>query len=71
VRSLLALAGGAAGAYIFFKFFEIAYIDWAVWRYPRNNSMAGLAAFMFGVPLAGSCGIVVFCTVFFWGKKGE
>src|SRR5271154_6043459 len=65
LRPYLAIVVGILGAYIGFKVFSIAYVDWAVWRYPHNNSMAGLAAFMYGIPVGAICGISGFCLAFF------
>jgi len=70
-RPYVAIVAGVLGAYISFKVFSIAYVNWAVWRYPHNNSMAGLAAFMFGIPLGAICGVVAFCFVFFYRHPPE
>ena len=48
------------------------YIGWAVWRYPRTNSMAGLPAVAPAVVVApvaafGSSGLFLFWT----GRKSE
>ncbi|MGO9306947.1 MAG: hypothetical protein ACLP3R_25140 [Candidatus Korobacteraceae bacterium] len=70
LRPYLAIVAGILGAYIGFKVFRIAYVDWAVWRYPHNNSMAGFAAFMYGIPVGAISGVIGFCLVFFYGKVG-
>jgi hypothetical protein len=41
-----------------FVIFNVLYIEWAVRRYPHNNSMAGLAAFIYGIPVGLGCGIL-------------
>ena len=71
LRPYIAMAAGALGAYLSFKAFSIAYINWAVWRHPHNNSMAGLAAFIYGIPIGAICGIVVFCVAFFYKHPPE
>jgi hypothetical protein len=70
LRFLVAASSGVLGAYISFKLFSFAYIEWACWRYPHNNSMAGFAAFMYGIPIGTLCGILLFCLVLFWNKTG-
>lgn len=70
LRACIAVVAGILAAYLSFKLFSVAYVDWAVWRYPHNNSMAGMTAFMYGIPIGAFCGIAVFCLVFFWNKVG-
>jgi hypothetical protein len=70
MRPIFAIIAGILGAYVSFKVFNIAYVDWAVWRYPHNNSMADFAAFMYGIPVGAICGIASFCLVFFYNKAG-
>lgn len=64
-QSVTALAAGSVTAIITFFIFRFAYVQWAVWRYPQHNSMAGLAAFIYGVPVSMIFGIVSFSLVFF------
>jgi hypothetical protein len=59
----LAAAGVAFGIAFVVEFF--AYMSWAEREYPHNNSMAGLSAFAYGLPVGGLCAAVVFCLVFF------
>jgi len=56
------MARGALSAFIamvaaFFCFviFNIGSILWASWRYPHNNSMAGIAGFVYGLKI--QCGL--------------
>ena len=49
-----------AACIVGFVVFNIAYIEWAVWCYPHNNSMAGLAAFIYGIPVSLLIGLVTF-----------
>jgi hypothetical protein len=41
-----------------FIIFNVAYIKWAVWRYPQHNSMAGFAAFIYGIPIGAACALL-------------
>ena len=57
----------AAAAFVFsFIVFNIEFIEWATWRYPHNNSMAGFAAFIYGIPVGGVFAILGFFLAFFW-----
>lgn len=47
-----------------FLIFNVAYIYWAVKAYPHNNSMAGMAVFFYGFPVALACSLVTFVIVF-------
>jgi len=49
--------------------FNIAYCEWAVWRYPHNNSMAGVAAMIEGFPVGIACAVVGFVITFY--RKGR
>ena len=39
---------------------NVAYLKWAVWRYPKANSMAGMSAFMLGLEIAPVCALISF-----------
>lgn len=60
LRIGIALATSIAAFVFSFVVFIICYIEWAVHRYPQNNSMAGFAAFMYGLPIAFVVAICVF-----------
>jgi hypothetical protein len=62
------LIAAAAAFVVGFVIENVVYIEWAVREYPHNNSMAGLAAFAYGIPVGGLCAGVVFCLVFFKGR---
>ncbi|MDW5267931.1 MULTISPECIES: hypothetical protein [Acidobacteriaceae] len=64
ISSLIALGFSIIGFAIVFVGFNIAYIVWAELRYPHNNSMAGLAAFIYGMPIAGIAALIVFIGTF-------
>jgi hypothetical protein len=49
-----------------FIVFNFAYMVWAVWRYPQANSMAGLTAFMYAIPVGGIFAILSFAVAFYW-----
>lgn len=51
-----------------FVAFNFLYIQWAVWRYPHNNSMAGLAAFIYGLPVAAGFALLGFAAAARWTK---
>jgi tetrahydromethanopterin S-methyltransferase subunit E len=69
-RAILSIVVGIVVSFATFIIFNIAYIKWAVWRYPHHNSMAGLAAFLYGLPVGAICGIIAFCFVFFYNTVG-
>jgi MFS family permease len=52
------LAASVAFVLTFVTFF-LVFCYWAAWRYPPNNSMAGLDAFFYGVPIGVAFGIIV------------
>ena len=41
-----------------FVLFNILYILWAVKCYPHANSMAGFAAFIYGIPVGGVAAVI-------------
>jgi hypothetical protein len=55
----------AFGTFILsFVVFNVVFIQWAVWRYPHNNSMAGFAAFIYGVPVGMIFAAIAFVIAF-------
>ncbi|GEM_PF-4111766 len=62
------LVAAAAAFVVGFVIENVVYISWAVREYPHNNSMAGLAGFVYGIPVGGLCAGAVFCLVFFKGR---
>ena len=62
------LIAAAAAFVVGFVIENVVYIEWAVREYPHNNSMAGLAAFAYGIPVGALCAGGVFCLVFFNGR---
>jgi hypothetical protein len=68
-RFWIALAAAGAAFVVAFVVENIVFISWAVHEYPYNNSMAGLTAFAYGLPVGGLCAAVVFCLVFFKGQR--
>jgi len=62
-RGIFSLLAGLLSASISFELFSVAYIQWAAWRYPHHNSMAGLAAFLYGFPVGGFSGLLAFAIV--------
>lgn len=46
-----------------FLIFNIVFLIWAEKTYPHNNSMAGLAAFMYGFPVALVASVATFIAV--------
>ena len=59
-RRVTAVLVGIATFLVAFIITNIAYIKWAVWRYPKANSMAGLSAFVLGLEIAPVCALVAF-----------
>jgi hypothetical protein len=55
-----ALAWGLASSLVSFVIFNVAFIFWAERTYPEHNSMAGVAAFFYGIPVGLLCGIAGF-----------
>jgi hypothetical protein len=68
-RFLLATAGALIALTVSFLVFNFAYIEWAVWKYPHHNSMAGFAAFIYGIPVALGAGVIAFVIVFLKSKR--
>lgn len=62
--SLIAFGFSVIGFLIVFVGFNVAYMIWAVRAYPHSNSMAGLAAFIYGMPIAGAAALVIFIGTF-------
>ena len=54
---------------ISFVLTNILYIEWAVWRYPDTNSMAGLSAFVLGLMVAPICALIAGGLVLWLRKK--
>jgi len=66
VGRIVASLGVAVLAFIAsFIVFNIAYIVWAVRRYPHHNSMAGVAAFIYGLPVGAACALLSFGIAFY------
>jgi uncharacterized membrane protein len=63
-RFAVALVGSIVAFMISFIVFNICFGFWAEWRYPHNNSMAGLSAFIYGLPVGGFAALLVFIVVF-------
>jgi hypothetical protein len=63
-RILLSLLISAAAFILSFVAFNFIYIEWAVWRYPQTNSMAGMTAFFLGFPVGAVVAILSFCFAF-------
>ncbi len=63
-RLALSWVAAAAGALVGFVVFNVAFIWWAVWRYPHNNSMAGVVGILYGLPVGAACGAVTFSLAF-------
>jgi len=54
---------------ISFIAFSFLYIEWAVWRYPQTNSMAGMAAFFLGIPIGVVFAVISFALAFHWRRR--
>lgn len=65
----VALLVGIVSFFLSFFIFNVAYISWAVHRYPHHNSMAGMAAFYYGFPVGGAVALVVFAVTLYLQKK--
>lgn len=48
-----------------FVIFNIAFDLWAVWRYPHNNSMAGLSGFFLGLPVGVVFSVIGFIVAYY------
>ncbi len=59
-RRVTAVLVGIATFLVAFIITNVVYIKWAVWRYPKANSMAGMSAFMLGLEVAPVCALVCF-----------
>lgn len=59
-RRVTAVLVGVATFLLTFIVTNIAYIKWAVLRYPKANSMVGLSAFVLGLEIAPVCALVAF-----------
>ncbi|WP_353069642.1 hypothetical protein RBB75_04165 [Tunturibacter empetritectus] len=64
VRLIISLTVAVTAFLAMFFVFNFAFIRWAVWRYPQHNSMAGLTAFVYGLPVAADCAIFGFAIAF-------
>ena len=63
---IVASMGVAVIAFIAgFVAFNIAYIVWAVRRYPHHNSMAGVAGFVYGLPVGAVSAALSFAIAFY------
>ncbi|MBB5339946.1 tetrahydromethanopterin S-methyltransferase subunit E [Edaphobacter lichenicola] len=69
----IVLSGVVAGATFAgtFVIFNIAYLRWAVWRYPQHNSMAGMTAFLYGLPVAVAFAALGFAIAFRSGSRSK
>ncbi|HWZ44846.1 MAG TPA: hypothetical protein VNW97_15330 [Candidatus Saccharimonadales bacterium] len=65
-RILISFATAALAFILIFVVFNIAYGEWAMWRYPHHNSMAGFAAFIYGFPVGAVCAGLVFIATFYY-----
>jgi hypothetical protein len=63
-RLVFSWAAAIAGALVTFVIFNIVCGLWAVWRYPHNNSMAGVIGFLWGLPAGAVGGAITFFLVF-------
>ena len=61
---LIAFGFSVIGFAAVFVGFNVAYVMWAVRAYPHNNSMAGFAAFIYGMPIAGGAALAIFIATF-------
>jgi uncharacterized membrane protein len=68
-RGVLALLIGIVTLIVSFVLTNVAYIKWAVWRYPQHNSMAGLSAFMLGLVVAPACALLSVGLFLFMSKR--
>jgi hypothetical protein len=68
----LSLLIAVAAFIISFIAFNFVYIEWAVWRYPQTNSMAGMTAFFLGIPVGTIFAIISYAIAFYWiGRKAS
>ena len=71
-RLVLSLLIAVAAFIISFIVFNFVYIEWAVWRYPQANSMAGMTAFFLGIPIGAAFAIIIFAITYYWkGRKAS
>jgi hypothetical protein len=64
IRLIISFTASVAAFVATFFAFNIAYIQWADWRYPHHNSMAGFAAFYYGLPVGAAFAILGFALAF-------
>jgi NhaP-type Na+/H+ or K+/H+ antiporter len=58
MRFFWTVVGGVVASLVSFVIFNVLYGLWAVWRSPQHNSMAGLTAFIYGMPVGLAFGIL-------------
>lgn len=63
VRLILSFTAAIASFVASFFVFNFAFIRWAIWRYPQHNSMAGMEAFYYGLPVAAAFAVIGFVLV--------
>jgi hypothetical protein len=65
-RVIVSSSAAALAFIVSFVVFNVAYIKWAVWRYPQANSMAGLSAFIGGFEVGAIVAVLCFGVVYYW-----
>jgi hypothetical protein len=66
---IYAILAGFATLVVTFILTNVLYIEWADWRYPETNSMAGMSAFVLGIIVAPVCAVVSFALVLVVRRK--
>ena len=65
-RVIMSSSAAVLAFIVSFVIFNVAYIKWAVWRYPQANSMAGLSAFIGGLEVGAIVAVLCFGVVYYW-----
>ena len=69
-RVWLSLKASVGSFLASFVVFNIAFDIWAAWRNPHHNSMAGLTAFVIGLPVGVVFWVVGFIVTYWYtGRK--
>lgn len=70
-RFTVAVLVAIATLVISFFLTNVLYIQWAVWRYPEANSMAGMSAFVLGLMVAPIWAMIAGGLVLWWPRKNS
>jgi hypothetical protein len=64
IKLIISFTAASVAFVIALFVFNFAYVRWAIAHYPQHNSMAGMAAFYYGLPVAAAFAIIGFAIAF-------